>query len=95
MAVSVAAGAEVKLRLHQFLPAQANVPKNVLSKWIADVEAASNGRIEIEMFSAMALGGTPPALYDQAVDGIADITWVVFGYTLAVLRKRRFLNYPS
>ena len=29
----------------------------------------------------MALGGTPPELLDQAVDGVADIVWTVVGYT--------------
>jgi TRAP-type C4-dicarboxylate transport system substrate-binding protein len=29
----------------------------------------------------MQLGGVPPELYDQAVDGIADIVWTVVGYT--------------
>ena len=51
---------EVTLRMHQFLPPQANVPANVLIPWAKKVEEASNGRIKIEVFSAMALGGTPP-----------------------------------
>ena len=71
----------ITLRLHQFLPIQSTVPKNILSKWIADVEAASNGRLKIEHFGSMALGGKPPELYDQAVDGVADIIWTVAGYT--------------
>jgi TRAP-type C4-dicarboxylate transport system substrate-binding protein len=28
----------------------------------------------------MQLGGTPPQLYDQAKDGVADIVWTVPGY---------------
>lgn len=71
----------VTLRMHQFLPDQANVPKNVLAKWANDVEEASGGRIKIEQYGSMALGGRPPELYDQAVDGIADIIWTVSGYT--------------
>ncbi|MBJ3763868.1 TRAP transporter substrate-binding protein [Maribius pontilimi] len=72
---------EVTLRLHQFLPAQANVPKLILDVWADKVEAASDGRITIERYPAMALGGAPPELYDQAVDGVADIVWTVVGYT--------------
>lgn len=81
LSVSAFASDVVTLRLHQMLPPQANVPKHVLSKWMKDVEEATNGSVKVEMYSAMALGGTPPELYDQAVDGIADITWVVIGYT--------------
>jgi TRAP-type C4-dicarboxylate transport system substrate-binding protein len=73
--------ADVTLKMHQFLPAQANVPKHILEVWADQVEAASEGRIEIERYHGMALGGTPPELMDQAIDGIADIVWTVIGYT--------------
>ena len=72
---------EVTLKLHQFLPAQANVPKLVLDVWADKVEAASEGRIKIDRFPSMQLGGTPPGLLDQAIDGVADIVWTVVGYT--------------
>jgi len=72
---------EVTLRLHQFLPAQANVPKLVLDRWADTIEQQSGGRIKIERYPAMSLGGTPPELMDQAIDGIADIVWTVVGYT--------------
>lgn len=72
---------DVTLRMHQFLPAQANVPVQVLDVWADKVEADSNGRIKVERYAAMALGGTPPELMDQAIDGVADIVWTVVGYT--------------
>jgi len=80
--MSVAAHAqEVTLKLHQFLPAQANVPKLVLDVWADKVEADSDGRIKIERYPSMQLGGTPPELINQVIDGIADIVWTVAGYT--------------
>jgi len=72
---------EVTLSLHQFLPAQANVPKLILDVWADNVEAASDGRIKIDRFPSMQLGGRPPELMDQAIDGVADIVWTVVGYT--------------
>lgn len=72
---------EVTLKMHQFLPAQANVPKDVLEVWADNVEKDSEGRIKVERYHAMALGGTPPELMDQAIDGIADVVWTVVGYT--------------
>ena len=67
--------------MHQFLPAQANVPKTILDVWADKIEAESDGRIEIQRFPAMQLGGKPPQLIDQAIDGVADIVWTVAGYT--------------
>ncbi|MGB1208051.1 MAG: C4-dicarboxylate ABC transporter, partial [Paracoccaceae bacterium] len=85
LAGTVMAGAamaqDVTLKLHQFLPAQANVPKLILDVWADGVEETSGGRIQIDRFPSMQLGGTPPQLMDQAIDGVADIVWTVVGYT--------------
>ncbi len=72
---------EVTLRLHHFLAAQANVPMHILDVWADAVEADSEGRIRVERFPSMQLGGTPGELYDQAVSGTADIIWTVVGLT--------------
>lgn len=72
---------EVTLRFHQFLPPVATLPKHVFKPWAENLSKASGGRIKIEHFDAMALGGRPPALMDQAKDGVADITMTVVGYT--------------
>ncbi|GGM01515.1 TRAP transporter substrate-binding protein [Pseudooceanicola nanhaiensis] len=72
---------EVTLKMHQFLPAQASVPKHVLDVWADKVEADSDGRIKIERYPSMQLGGKPPELVDQVLDGVADIVWTLPGYT--------------
>jgi TRAP-type C4-dicarboxylate transport system substrate-binding protein len=72
---------EVTLRLHHFLPPQANVPAHVLDPWADKVEADSGGRIKIERYPAMQLGGTPPQLIDQAQEGTVDIVWTLPGNT--------------
>ncbi|MEO1285067.1 MAG: C4-dicarboxylate ABC transporter, partial [Pseudomonadota bacterium] len=72
---------EVTLKMHQFLPPQANVPKLILMPWAERVMEASQGRIQIDHFPAMQLGGKPPELASQVVDGVADIVWTVAGYT--------------
>lgn len=76
-----AAAQEVTLRLHQFLPLQASIPARAIEPWIEKVEAESGGRIVIEHFPSMQLGGSPVSLYDQAKDGVVDIVWTVLGYT--------------
>lgn len=81
MGAAPALAQEVTLKLHQFLPAQANVPKLILDVWADKVEEASEGRIKIDRFPSMQLGGKPPELMDQAIDGVADIVWTVVGYT--------------
>jgi TRAP-type C4-dicarboxylate transport system substrate-binding protein len=76
-----ASAQEVTLRVHQFLPAQAPVPRNFIAPWAKKVEEESKGRIKVELFPTMQLGGSPPQLFDQAKDGVVDIVWTLPGYT--------------
>ena len=85
---------EVTLRLHQFLPPQAPVPAKILKPWAESVEAASDGRIKIQHFDAMALGGTPPSLMDQARDGVVDIIMTVVGYTPGRFPRTEVFELP-
>jgi len=78
---TTAAAQDVTLKMHQFLPPQANVPAQILVPWAERVETASGGRIQIDHYPAMQLGGKPPELVSQVIDGVADIIWVVAGYT--------------
>ena len=73
--------ADVTLRLHQFLPQQSAVPNKGLLPWAQKVEKESGGRIKVQQFASMQLGGKPPDLFDQAKDGVVDIVWTVLGYT--------------
>jgi TRAP-type C4-dicarboxylate transport system substrate-binding protein len=81
LAATGAVAQDVTLSLHQMLPEQAAVPQQILLPWIEKIEADSDGRIKVDHYPTMQLGGTPPELYDQAVDGVADIIWTVVGYT--------------
>lgn len=72
---------EITLRVHHFLPTPSVTHKDFIEPWARKVEAESGGRIRIEIYPAMQLGGKPPALYDQVRDGVADIVWTLPGYT--------------
>lgn len=85
---------EVTLRLHQFLPPPAPVPKLILKPWAAGVEEASDGRIKIEHFDAMSLGGRPPELMDQARDGVVDLSMTLVGYTPGRFPKSEVFELP-
>ncbi|SDW09040.1 TRAP transporter substrate-binding protein [Roseicitreum antarcticum] len=94
LSAGAASAQEVTLRLHQFLPAQANVPVQVLDVWADNVERDSGGRIKVERYASMALGGTPPELMDQVIDGIADVIWTVNGYTPGRFPRSEVFELP-
>ncbi len=85
---------EVTLKMHQFLPPQANVPKLILDVWADKVEKASGNRIKVNHFPSMQLGGRPPELMDQAIDGVADIIWTVVGYTPGRFPRTEVFELP-
>lgn len=76
-----ARAADVTLRMHHFLPPVSNGHAKFLAPWAKKVETESGGRIKIDIFPSMQLGGTPPQLFDQARDGVADIVWTLPGNT--------------
>ena len=86
--------AEVTLRMHQFLPAKANVPALILEAWARKIEQDSGNRIKIQHYPSMQLGGTPAQLYDQAIQGLADIVWFVNGYAPGRLPRTQVFELP-
>lgn len=84
-AIGMAPGAslaqDATLRLHQFLPPAATIPAGILRPWAEGVQKASGGKLAVQHFDAMSLGGRPPELMDQARDGVVDLVMTVVGYT--------------
>jgi TRAP-type transport system periplasmic protein len=82
------------LRFHQMLPPQAAIPANAIKPWAEKVEKESGGRIKVQLFPSMQLGGRPPELFDQAKDGVVDIIWTVLGYTPGRFPKSEVFELP-
>ncbi len=87
-------GEQFTLRLHHFLPSTSTIPANAIAPWAKRIEEASDGRIKIEIYPSMQLGGAPPQLFDQAREGVADIIWTVLGYTPGRFPKSEVFETP-
>ncbi len=72
---------DVTLRCQHFLSPKGSVPKFFMVPWAEKIEKESGGRIKVEIYPAMQLGGKPPALYDQIRDGVIDCGWALPAYT--------------
>jgi TRAP-type C4-dicarboxylate transport system substrate-binding protein len=84
----------VTLRLHQMLPQQATIPGQGADPLGPEGREGLGGRIKVQLFHAMQLGGTPPQLFDQAKDGVVDLTWTVLGYTPGRFNKSEVFELP-
>ena len=85
---------QLTLKLHHSFSAVSAVHEKFLAPWARKVEADSGGRIRIDLFPSMQLGGAPAHLFDQARDGVADIVWAVPGATPGRFPKSEAFELP-
>lgn len=76
-----AAQSSHELKLASFVPPSHSIWVDPLTPWTKDVASRSGGKLTVRMFPSMQLGGKPPELYRQMVQGIADIVFTLPGYT--------------
>jgi TRAP-type C4-dicarboxylate transport system substrate-binding protein len=89
-----AAAQEVTLRLHTFLPPVANPVKHFLVPWKEKVEKESNGRIKVQIYPSMQLGGKPTQLLEQVRDGVVDVAWGLPGFQPGLMPKLEIFELP-
>ncbi len=73
--------AQQELKLASFVPPTHVIWTDVITPWTREVAKLSNNQLTVRLFPAMQLGGRPPDLYRQVVQGISDITFTLPGYT--------------
>ena len=77
--VTHASAQQITLKLHHFVPPTATAHARFLVPWVERIEKESNGRIKIQIYPAMQLGGSMSQLLDQVADGVVDIVWALPG----------------
>ncbi|MCT7377809.1 TRAP transporter substrate-binding protein [Chelativorans salis] len=87
--------AEVTLKLHHLLGPQAPAHTQMLEPWARSIEEDSGGRVKIEIYPSMSLGGAPPQLVRQVADGVVDIVWTVNGYTPGLFPRSEIFELPT
>jgi TRAP-type C4-dicarboxylate transport system substrate-binding protein len=71
---------EVTLRFQHFVSPKSANPTYFMEPWARKIEADSGGRIKVELYPFMQLGGKAPNMYDLIRDGAVDGGWVIPGY---------------
>ena len=72
---------QIILRLHHFNSPKAIAHRLFMQPWADEIEKKSEGKVKVQVFPAMQLGGRPADLYGQARDGVVDIIWTIPGYS--------------
>lgn len=80
-AATSASAEEITIRCQHFVSPKAGIPSRFITPWAEKVMAETNGKLNIEIYPGMQLGGKPPALFDQIKDGVIDCGWALPAYT--------------
>ena len=81
LATAAAAQEPITLRIQHFVSPTDPTARLFMVPWAEKLEADSGGRLNVEVYPAMQLGGKAPALYDQIRDGVIDGGWALPAYT--------------
>ncbi|MAC40411.1 MAG: ABC transporter substrate-binding protein [Pelagibacterales bacterium] len=84
--------AETTLRMANWLPPTHPWVLDIMIPWIKNVYEASEGRVKIVLLEAPI--GPPPAHFNFAVKGIADITYGVHNYTAGRFTSTQITELP-
>ncbi|NRB35762.1 MAG: TRAP transporter substrate-binding protein [Rhodobacteraceae bacterium] len=85
---------EVTLRFQHFVSPNSANPKHFIEPWARKVEAESDGRIKVEIYPFMQLGGSAANQYDLIRDGAIDGGWVIPGYQPGRFPEAEALELP-
>lgn len=78
--------AQTKLVMSSWLPPKHPIVANVMKPWAKEVGKVTEGRVKVRVLAKPL--GPPPAHFDMAVDGVADITYGLHSFT----KDDRFLR---
>lgn len=82
---------DVVLRFSNWLPPTHPILTDMIEPWAAEVEAATEGRVPLQILPAL---GAPGAHFDMVRNGVADIAFGVHGYTPERFKLTEMVELP-
>lgn len=92
---SVLPAAAEELKFANFTPPFHTVNASVIEKLNADLSGATGGALTVRGYHGGELGAGPVEQYVRAVQGVADITWGLPGYTSSQFGKTMIVEMPE
>ncbi|MEK9725331.1 MAG: TRAP transporter substrate-binding protein [Rhodospirillaceae bacterium] len=95
LSAGAAMAAEFEFKLHHLLSAKSPAHVKMITPWVDRIEKASGGRIKIEIYPSMSLGGKPPQLPRQVRDHVVDLAWFVNAYAAGTFPRTEVFELPG
>lgn len=89
------AAAADELRLSTFVPPVHVIYREIITPWADEVAKATNGEVKVTLYPSMQLGGKPPELYRQSVQGAVDLVFTLPGYTSTAFPRVQMIELPG
>lgn len=90
--LATASLADTTLRYSNWLPATHPFMVRVIQPWIAEVEAATEGRVTVEILPKVV--GTVPTQFEVVRDGMADMSLIIDGYSAGRFKLNSIVELP-
>lgn len=94
-ALFIGNAAAQELRLSTFVPPLHVIYREIITPWSQDIAKATNGEVKVTLYPSMQLGGKPPELFRQAVDGVVDLVFTLPGYTSPAFPRVGIIELPG
>lgn len=92
--LATATQAQETLRFASFEPPVAFITSQILTPWAEQVSEASDGTLDIQMFAGGTLGRDPATQLNLVLNGVADIAWIVPGYSPGRFDEATIVELP-
>ena len=95
LAVTATVAGAQELKFANFTPPFHTVNASVIEKLNADLSEETGGAVTVRGYHGGELGAGPVEQYVRAVQGVADITWGLPGYTSSQFEKTMIVELPG
>ncbi len=84
-----------ELKLAHFMSPKHPMDVHMMSPWVAELAKLSKGSLKVRIYPGGELGKGPQEQFKRAVDGIADITFGLQGYTSKQFPRTTLIELPA
>ncbi|MFQ5852810.1 MAG: TRAP transporter substrate-binding protein [Candidatus Binatia bacterium] len=95
MLVGVTVGFTEELKLAHFMSPKHPMDRFLMRPWAKEIAKITNNSLTVRIYPAGELGKGPRAQFKRAVDGVADITFGLQGYTSKQFPRTTLIELPG
>ncbi len=95
VALAPAPAGAVELKLAHFMSPKHPMDRFIMRPWAEEIAKLSGGSMSVRIYPGGALGKGPVAQFKRAVDGIADVTFGLPGFTSNLFPRTGIIELPG